>query len=147
MDKLSQLEKIGRLRQDGIISEEEFQKLKSDILNDGSTSQSTSNVNAEEGAFKTYLTIRFDGVWLIFDAKTDIYINDEFHSSQSTKKGFEVEIPLEQSSINLKLILMKIRITEIELDNLDLSKNHELVLSYSNSSGKFESEYELYTTD
>ena len=49
------------------------------------------------------LSVLYDGVWVIMDATYELYYNDKKILDFSFKKPFRLDIPLEQSTVKLKV--------------------------------------------
>jgi hypothetical protein len=98
---------------------------------------SDNNENKEQT-----LTIIWDGQFFLFDVKTEIAINGSFHSKQSTKKGFSITIPLENESIKIKLSLLGLKSTELNL-NTDPKFSYKIKVFYDTVWGKYSDKYEL----
>jgi hypothetical protein len=149
MDKLENLKKLKQLFDDGILSEIEFFEMKNEILtkNDNETKSSENlfeNVRLESKQIKKgVLTISFGGQWFLFDASTKLFINDAFHSTHSIKKGFSVEIPIESDKLIIKVVLMSIKTTIYELEELDKTKDYSFGLIYDNAWGKYSNKFNL----
>lgn len=89
------------------------------------------------------LTVHFDGQWFLFDAGTEIYINNKLHSKQSTKQGFKVTIPIQKETIEIKIVLAKIKTSTYLLEELDISKSYDFQLYYDNMRGRYSKKYKL----
>jgi len=98
---------------------------------------SVNNENKEQT-----LSITWDGQFFLFDVKTELYINGVFHSKQSTKKGFNVTIPLDNSNIKVKLTLLGLKSTELNL-NVDPKFSYKMKIFYDTVWGKYSDKYEL----
>jgi hypothetical protein len=98
---------------------------------------SVNNENKEQT-----LSITWDGRFALFDVKTELYINGVFHSKQSTKKGFNVTIPLDNSNIKVKLTLLGWTSTELNL-NVDPKFSYKMKIFYDAVWGKYSDKYEL----
>lgn len=86
---------------------------------------------------KGHLQISFNGQWFLIDAKTKLFIDNELHSTHSTKKGFSVCIPLISESLEIKVVLGGIKSTIYELEELEINKGYHLELTYDNTWGKY----------
>lgn len=95
----------------------------------------TTTVSTENK--KGILTIRFPGQWFLIDAKTEIFVNGILHSENSTKNGFNVEIPIETENKTIKVVLLGLRSTSFDLTDLKITKNYLLELKYDNTWGKY----------
>ena len=148
MDKLENLKKMKLLLDDGILTETEFLMMKNEILTNNNELLPTRNLNEnnrkETQLIKSgFLTVIFNGQWALFDAKTKIFINDELHSTHSTKNGFNVKIPIETENIKLKLQIMELESTTFEIDDLDVQKNYSIILKYDRIWGKYSSKFKF----
>ncbi|MFN3756686.1 MAG: zinc ribbon domain-containing protein [Flavobacterium sp.] len=88
------------------------------------------------------LSIIWEGQFFLFDVKTEVYINGAFHSKQSTKKGFNIVIPLDNNNIKVKLSLLGLKSTELNL-NLYTKFSYEMEIFYDTIWGKYSDKYEL----
>jgi hypothetical protein len=106
----------------------------------GVSSMSAVNVENKE---KT-LSIICEGQFFLFDGKTAVYINGAFHSKQSTKKGFNIVIPLDNKNIKVKLSLLGLMFKSTEYwVNLDTKFSYEMEIFYDSFWGKYSDKYEL----
>ncbi len=147
MDKIEELKKLSGLLKSGAISKEEFDILKEEVLVD---SDSTSRIEIAEETEKGGLeekqgvfTVSFDGQWFLIDIKTKIFVNDQLHSSHSTKKGFSTDIPFKSEVISLKVSIGGLKSTTYKISDLDIKANYHLRLEYDNTWGKYASNYNL----
>lgn len=141
MDKIQELKKLKDLLDNNIVNEQEFEKMKKEILSD-SISKSTPDktiINTQQK--KGELTISFPGQWFLFDAKIKLFVNKELHSTHSIKKGFSVQIPITSSDLNLKVILGGMKSTVYEINELKTNENYELELVYDDTWGKFSKKF------
>lgn len=149
MDKIQELTKLKGLLDNGIIDQKEYEKMKADILNQGAntpsgTVSSNTNLAAEKvpnPIKKGSLKISFGGQWFLFDAKTKLFIDDKLHSSHSTKQGFSIDVPIEKSKLNIKVMLGGMKSTTYQIDELELNKQYELELIYDNTWGKYSKKF------
>ncbi|WP_395051160.1 SHOCT domain-containing protein [Flavobacterium sp.] len=148
MDKLDNLKKLKALFDDGIISEKEYSEMKNEILSKSSTeTQSPQNsfdepknmVQTKKGKF----TLGFKGSWSLFDAKTKIFINNELLFTESTKNGFEVSFPIQNSEIKVKLLVGGINSTVYNIEEIELHKNYKLTLNFDKTSGKYSNQFNI----
>ena len=107
-------------------------------INCGVSSMSAVNVENKEQT----LSIIWKGQFFLFDVKTEVSINGAFHSKQSTKKGFNILIPLDNNNIKVKLSLLGLKSTELNL-NLDTKFSYEMEIFYDSFWGKYSDKYEL----
>lgn len=145
MEKIESLIKLNELLNSGSISQEEYQKLKEDLIRSVSPIQK-DELNTTAESFVKHsgsLTIYFSGIWLLFDAKTKIFIDGKLHSIQSTKKGFEIKIPLKLPDLKIELIFMGMKTTRIELSELNTAKNYIIELEYDSNWGKYSDKINL----
>ena len=91
------------------------------------------------------LTLVYKGQWFLFDIKTKIYQDGKLIATESTKKGFSVEIALKASTMKLKLTLPGMKSTRYTLEDIDLSKNHRLIIEYDTNRGRYSSNPKLIT--
>lgn len=149
MDKLENLKKLKQLFDNGVLSEKEFFELKNEILSkvDGEIKSSRHlnfEQNIESKQIKNgFLTVSFDGQSFTFDAETKLFINDELHSKHSTINGFSVEIPILSDKMEIKVVLMSIKTTIYELEELDKSKDYFFGLIYDNVWGRYSDKINL----
>lgn len=143
MEKIQEISKIKKLLDDGALTPNEFEKLKTEILN-GDTEVSTLE-KKETQLEQTKITIIFKGQWFLFDAKTSIYVDGELISVESTKKGFEVVVPLKSPEMKIKVELGGMKSTTYELSEIDMTKNCLFELIYDNMWGKYSKGYGFYT--
>ena len=85
----------------------------------------------------------FGGQWSLFDAKTKLFINDELHSTHSIKNGFSVKIPIESDKMIIKVVLMSVKTTTYELEELDKSKDYSFGLIYDRVWGNYSDKFNL----
>lgn len=90
------------------------------------------------------ITVRFSGKWFIFDYKTKLFVNGTLHSTHSTKKGFNVSIPIQSDNIILKLVLGGMKSTTYELQELEKNKNYVMELTYSELWGRYSTKFNLW---
>ena len=142
MDKLTELKNLKSLLDEGAISKNEFETLKSEILGkeeveqpllEESIEQPKETVKKVNGA----INISFEGQYFLFDTKTKIFIDGIEHSSHSTKSGFSVDIPVKRDTMNIKVSLGGMKSTTYDLSELDLFKKYYLRLSYDTTWGKY----------
>lgn len=88
------------------------------------------------------LSIIWGGQFFLFDVKTEIFINGVFHSKQSTKKGFNITIPISNELIKIKLSLLGLKSTEFNL-NIDPKHSYQMKVSYDTAWGKYSDKFEL----
>ena len=143
MNKLEDLQKLKSLLDEGILTEEEFLKMKKEILSTG-TNKEIKNQSEETAPVITgNLNIRFAGEWFLFDANTKLFVNGQLHSTHSTKKGFNVDVKINSEKILLKLVLAGMKSTIYEIDELDASKGYSMELIYSNTWGRYSNKFKL----
>ncbi len=153
MDKIEKIKSLSKLKDEGHLSEAEFIKLKSDILAGDLTKDKveyTSEIKvnvainepdkprlSETGS----LRIVFKGMWFLFDVETYIYMNDKLVSKESTKRGFDVKIPLtsDQDEVFMKLKILA-NSTSFKVDVNPCSQNL-VTLNYSRTLGKYSSKF------
>ncbi|MDR7210921.1 hypothetical protein [Flavobacterium piscis] len=146
MDKLENLKKLKQLLDDGALSEKEFVEMKIQILSKtNNEKESIQNLNVTKKGTEQngILTISFSGQWFLFDAKTKLFVNDDLHSTHSTKQGFNVRIPIITDKISIKVVLASIKSTLYELQELDKSKNYTLGLIYDTAWGKYSNKFNI----
>jgi hypothetical protein len=102
---------------------------------------SINSHSANENKEQT-LSIIWEGQFFLFDVKTEIFINGVFHSKQSTKKGFNITIPLSNELIKVKLSLLGLKSTELNL-NIDPKHSYQMKVSYDTAWGKYSDKFEL----
>ena len=82
------------------------------------------------------LTIKWDGQWMLFDAKIHIRVDGIEIGAYSFKKGFEVTIPI---TSNRMLIDVKCTIRSYQpILIMNPSVNHTLYIIYSRFTGGFD---------
>jgi hypothetical protein len=136
MDNVENLRKLKSLFDDGILSEKEFSEMKLKLLN--------NETFKKDNEFSSgILSISFAGHWFIVDASTELFINDELHSTHSTKSGFSVSIPIQSDKIILKLVLGGMRTTTYEIEELDATKNYSMELIYSDMWGRYSNKFKF----
>ena len=133
-NKIEKLSELVELLKTGVITKDEFEELKKEILNQNSSPQKHCGGT---------LTISFDGYWFLLDATTELFINDILHSTHSTKEGFKVTIPIASSKVFVKTMISSSAATIYELAGLDESKNYHLKLTYSTAWGKYSDKINL----
>lgn len=149
MDKLENLKKLKQLLDDGVLSEKEYSQMKNEILSktDNDVKSSLDTPAKEKKKDKKnksgILTVGFKGQWFLFDAKTQLFVNDVLHSTHSTKQGFSVQIPISSEKISIKVVLMSIKSTVYELEELDQSKDYSLGLIYDSAWGKYSNKFNI----
>lgn len=146
MDKLENLKKLKQLLDDGALSEKEFVEMKIQTLSKtNNEKESIQNLNVTKKGTEQngILTISFSGQWFLFDAKTKLFVNDDLHSTHSTKQGFNVRIPIITDKISIKVVLASIKSTLYELQELDKSKNYTLGLIYDTAWGKYSNKFNI----
>src|SRR5665213_2464629 len=97
---------------------------------------------AKKRIFARY-TQPYDDQWFLFDAKTKLFVNDELHSTHSIKNGFNVKIPIVSDKMVIKVVLMSIKTTIYELEELDKSKDYSFGLIYDTVWGKYSDKFNL----
>lgn len=143
MEKLENLTKLKSLFEGGFITEKEFSVMKNEIMKEEGTKDYYDS-SSENNVRKTgYLNLRFPGQWFLFDSSTKLFVNDQLHSTHSTKKGFDIEIPIDNSTISLKLILAGIKSTAYIIEDLDLGKNYSIEFTYDNVWGRYSKQVKL----
>lgn len=82
------------------------------------------------------LKIVWKGAWALFDNKLQLSVNGKLIGVYSYKKGFIVEVPIENDClfINLKCSFLNFNHTAF----LDPAQNYTCMLNYDKSFGKFE---------
>ena len=146
MDKLENLKKLKQLLDDGVLSEKEYSEMKNEILSktDDDVKSSLNTPVKENKKNKTkILTVGFKGQWFLFDAKTQLFVNNVLHSTHSTKQGFSVQIPITSEKISIKVVLMSIKSTVYDLEELDKSKDYSLGLIYDTAWGKYSNKFNI----
>jgi len=149
MDKLENLKKLKQLFDNGVLSEKEYSEMKNEILSKKDSEIKPSQVtpipeNKEVPKTKVgMLTVNFSGKWALFDAKTQLLVNNELHSTHSTKQGFSVKIPIISDKMSIKVVLMGIKSTVYEVEELDKSKDYSLGLFYDSAWGKYSNKYKI----
>lgn len=146
MDKLENLKKLKQLLDDGVLSEKEYSEMKNEILSktDDDVKSSLETPITENKKNKTgTLTVGFKGQWFLFDAKTQLFVNNVLHSTHSTKQGFSVQIPITSEKISIKVVLMSIKSTVYDLEELDKSKDYSLGLIYDTAWGKYSNKFNI----
>ena len=133
-NKIEKLSELVELLKTGVITKDEFEELKKEILNQNSSPQKHCGGT---------LTISFDGQWLLLDATTKLFINDVLHSTHSTKEGFKVTIPIASSKVFVKTMISSSAATIYDLVGLDESKNYHLKLTYSAAWGRYSDKINL----
>jgi hypothetical protein len=96
-------------------------------------------VQTKKGKF----TLGFKGSWSLFDAKTKIFINNELLFTESTKNGFEVSFPIQNSEIKVKLLVGGINSTVYNIEEIELHKNYKLTLNFDKTSGKYSNQFNI----
>ena len=149
MDKLENLKKLKKLFDDGVLSEKEYSEMKNEILSKSDNeTKPLQNLNVEQKKESQQnkngvLTVSFGGQWFLFDAKTKLFVNDELHSTHSIKNGFSVKIPIVSDKMVIKVVLMSIKTTIYELEELDKSKDYSFGLIYDTVWGKYSDKFNL----
>jgi hypothetical protein len=149
MDKLENLKKLKQLLDDGVLIENEFSEMKNEILSKTvSDTKAQERLNYKENKIAQQtkngiLTISFSGQWFLFDAKTQLFVNNELHSTHSTKKGFSVRIPITSDKMSIKVVLMSIKSTVYELEELNKSRDYSLGLIYDTTWGKYSNKFNI----
>lgn len=131
---------------DGVLSEKEYSEMKNEILSktDDDVKSSLDTAVKENKKNKTgILTVGFKGQWFLFDAKTKLFVNNVLHSTHSTKQGFSVQIPITSENISIKVVLMSIKSTVYDLEELDKSKDYSLGLIYDTAWGKYSNKFNI----
>lgn len=138
MNTLEELGKLKKLLDDGVITDNEFISMKRDILrNSKNTNESTGSEQLVEDEIPPRFIIKFKGQFFLWDVKTRIYINGELLFTESTTRGFEVEFPLEESKLEIKVMLGKMKTNIYKIEDLDVSKSYRMLLIYDNGLGKY----------
>jgi len=140
---IENLKQIKFFFDDGIISEKEYSILKAEILSPKSEENPSLHLKENFKNKKGVLTLKFDGQWFLFDTKTKLFVNNQLHSTLSTKNGFRVEIPLNSNSITIKLLLSGIKSTEFEIEELVKGKKYSMDLAYDTIGGRYSSKYKF----
>jgi hypothetical protein len=147
MDKLENLKKLKILFDDGILSENEYSEMKNEILSKSNNQISASKKLSIESIITSpqskngVLTVSYPGRYFLFDAKTKLYVNNELHSTHSTKKGFSVKIPIDFESVTLKVAILDSQSTSYEIEELDMVKNYSMELIYDIVWGKYSDKF------
>ena len=124
MSKIDDIKNLKRLLDEKVIDQQEFDKLKNEILGTSKTEDKTSEKDATkehnsvnpDSPTKGMLTVSYAGRWFLIDAKTKITINGVYHSTHSTKKGFSVDIPIQSESMTVKATLGSVKTRVFELN-------------------------------
>ena len=149
MDKLENLKKLKKLFDDGLLTEIEYSQMKNEILTKSDNEiKQPQNIKEEQKKEihqnkNGVLTVSFGGQWSLFDAKTKLFINDELHSTHSIKNGFSVKIPIESDKMIIKVVLMSVKTTTYELEELDKSKDYSFGLIYDRVWGNYSDKFNL----
>ena len=146
MDKLDALKNLKQLFDDGALSEKEFVELKKSVLNNTVNHstiepgikeiQKKENANIKPGT----LRINFKGAPALWSFATKLYINNLYHSTLSTKKGFTISIPIPSKRLTIKLIWGELKTTSYELEELEIGKNYYVELLWDRSIGSYSNE-------
>lgn len=143
MNFIEDLQKLKKLFDEGALTEKEFTDMKNEMLINRTKNSPIDDVDKIGNSKTGILSIRFEGQWFLFDVKTKLFVNHEFHSSHSTKNGFNVDIPISSNKIFLKVVLAGFRSTTYEIEDLDPSKNYIMELTYSDFLGKYSNNFNL----
>lgn len=144
MEKLDELRKLKSLFDEGVLTEDEFLSMKNEILSQQTKNEIHDLIKEETTVNKKgILNICFGGQWFLFDCTTKLFINDELHSSHSTKEGFDVDIPINSDTMTVKLVLAGMRSTTYEIEELNSSKHYTMELIYSSTWGRYSNEFKL----
>ena len=82
------------------------------------------------------LTIKWEGQWMLFDAKIHVCVNGDTVGSYSFKKGFEVSVPITSEKM---LIGVKCSIRSCQpVLNVNPALDYTLYLIYSRFTGGFD---------
>lgn len=107
------------------------------LINDGENfcSQCGSPINNHH-AGRGSLTIKWQGLWMLIDAKVHIWANGDPVGVYSFKKGFKVSIPITSSKM---LIGIKCNIRSYQpILNVNPSEDYTLNVLYSRITGGFD---------
>jgi hypothetical protein len=155
MDKIEKIKSLMKLKEQGLLAEDEFLKLKSEILDSDLTLKGVENANPTSKVNNTIESIKpkptqtgslriiFKGAWFLFDVNTYIYVNDKLLSKESTNRGFEVKTPLmsDQNEINVKLKILG-NSTDLSI-RVNPYTSSTITLDYDRILGKYSSKYKL----
>jgi hypothetical protein len=161
---VDELMKLAELNKMGVLTEAEFNSLKDDLLNKSKAGTSFSLADEGEGAIPDNdslkkmaesqnndtkpkepigkLNIVWKGRFFLIDVNTKVIIDDKLFSTESTKNGFNLSIPLSNPSLHIKL-KMSFREKNYTLE-LDPNKNHTFELGFNAVDGMYSDSYKLY---
>lgn len=89
------------------------------------------------------LILKFKGQFFLFDIKTKIYINGKFHSKQSTKRGFQIEIPIDKDAMNIKASIGGFRNSNYSIKDLNIYKTYVASLHYNTILGQYSNQLDI----
>jgi len=144
MDKLDNLKKLKSLLESNVITESEYSKMKEEILNPSTPDvvSKKTEVPKKEGV----MTVSFAGQFALIDMKVHLYINEQFHSTQSYRKGFSVKVPLTVDKLQVEVKNISITGTNstiYEFEDFEQGRDYLLELSFDALSSRFHKDFNL----
>ena len=97
---------------------------------DNDTNVNENQHNKEEQSI--FLSICFDGVWMLIDSTVEVYVNNSVVGHGSLKDGFKIDFYISSNRpiVRLKIKNLISRTQEIMIPNLEFGKKYNLSLAY-----------------
>ena len=94
-----------------------------------SNGNETHRIKEQENIF---LSICFDGAWIIIDSTVEVYVNNSVVGHGSLKDGFKIDFYISSNRpiIKLKIKNLISRTQEIMIPNLEFGKKYNVLLAY-----------------
>jgi hypothetical protein len=120
------------LLKSGSISKEEFL-----LLTDEDSLTSSAIELKKSYGDSNNLHITWEGLWMLFDAKVRIYVDNEIQFEGSFKEGFNFSFPISKDALDIEVKLGSMKTTKFTVTELTPSKNYKINLKYNSTWGKF----------
>ena len=143
MDKISKLKELKELLDNNIISNQEYNYLKEEILEVKTNLIEKEIELIQNNENNGVLTLVYEGMWFLVDVKTKIYKNGVLITTESTKKGFNLKIPIDSTNMELELSLLGIKSTKFKIEEIDLRKNYTMTCFYDRTWGKYSEKFQI----
>lgn len=150
MDKFDEIKKLKELLDSKVITVDEFNTLKNELLNPNHISikeTNSENENLELKKSNGALKIIYKKMFFLYSPNYKIKIDDVSLPDINLGKNYEAKIPIAKNNYHLKIEYSLLGIfsskTDIFIDNLDLYKNYIVEVNYDRIAGGFSSEYTI----
>lgn len=151
MDKLDELKKMKELFDSGMISKEELNILKVDLLSSDEIPNKNLNLSSKNSDIQKpngVLKITYKQMFFLFYPNYSLKIDGVNLPHINIGKNYAVEIPIKKNNYDFKIEYSLFGIfkskTDIHINNLDLYKNYIVEITYDRYAGSFSDKYTIY---